>query len=116
MKLVCNSKILLKDVKILKSPIQLGLGLMFASKKRAKRGVCLTLPKRDVRYNASVTMFFCFYSYDILFVNSKMRVVDKVTLPPWKFHYTPKKNCSYIIESLKGTFKDVQIKDKVVIM
>jgi uncharacterized membrane protein (UPF0127 family) len=68
---------------------------------------------KDVRYGASITMLFCFYSMDILFVNKKYEVVEKVTLKPWISSYTPKNKASIIIESSKNRFENVKIGSKI---
>jgi uncharacterized membrane protein (UPF0127 family) len=87
---------------------------MFSSDKRVDRGMCLVMPgKKDTRVGATVTMMFCFQSMDILFVNSKMQVVDKTILKPWRFSYVPKKECVYVIESLPNKFRNIKIGDKV---
>lgn len=94
------------------STFRISLGLMFASKKRIDKGICLVMPiKKDVKFGASVTMFFCFFPMEILFVNSNFCVVDKVILKPWRLNYTPKSACMYVIESSVGKFKDINIKD-----
>lgn len=101
-------------MKYLTSVFTISKGLMFASKKKIRKGVCLVMPsKKDGRFGSSVTMMFCFYSMQILFVNTKMEVVDKVTLRPWISTYTPKAACKYIIESLPKTFDKIEIGDNV---
>lgn len=95
---------------------EISVGLMFASKKRIKKGICLVMPTRkDSRFAGSVTMLFCFASYDILFVNTQYEVVDKKTLKPFVFSYTPKAKCKYVIESSKGSFSKINIGDKIAI-
>jgi uncharacterized membrane protein (UPF0127 family) len=112
--LIHKNKKILPDMKIAKSLFEISKGLMFASSKKIDRGICLCMPSEyDVRFGSSITMMFCFHSMDILFINKKMKVVDKVTLPPWKFNYTPKKAASYVIESSKGKFKTISIGDTV---
>ncbi len=99
-------------MKIAKNPFILAIGLMFAGKKRINRGLCLKLPvQKDVIFGASVTMLFCFYSMDIIFINSKNKVVEKVCLKPWVLTYTPKNPSIMIIESSKGKFKDLKVGD-----
>ena len=103
-------------MRIGRNTLQLANGLMFTGKKKVDQGICLIFPvKKDIRYGASVTMFFCFSTMDILFVNTKFKVVDKVTLKTWVPNYTPKEACKYVIESSKGKFKDIKIGDKVIL-
>ena len=112
MDLIYNKNIILENVVVAKNPLSLAKGLMFASKKRLDKGICLQFPN-DIRKGAAITMFFCFYPYEILFVNSKFKVVDKVILNPWKLNYFPKEECMYVFESSVGTFKDINIGDEV---
>ena len=89
-------------------------GLMFASEKKSKKAMCLVmLGKRDKKFEVSPHMFFCFFPYDVIFVNSKFEVVDKKILKPQSLGYTPKKPVKYIIESWKATFKNIKIGDKI---
>jgi len=113
-KLVHNKKEVVSNLRYLTSVWQISRGLMFAGKKKIEQGVCLVMPAiKDVKFGASVTMYFCFSEMDILFVNSKMKVVDKVTLKPWVTSYTPKEECKYVFESSKGKFKDIKIGTKI---
>lgn len=112
-----NKSLILDNMKWATNAFELSNGLMFSSKKRVDRGICLVMPtKEDVKFGASVTMFFCIYGLDILFINTKNKVVDKVTLKPWVPNYTPKKPCKYVIESTIGKFKDIKIGDSVEII
>lgn len=113
-KLIHKNKTILKNMKYATSTPSIAKGLMFAGKKKIQKGICMKLPtKEDVKYNASVTMFFCFSSLQIIFINSDYKIVDKVTLKPFKANYTPKDKCRYIIESTVGTFDNLKIGDKV---
>jgi len=112
--LIHKDKIILNELKYAKSIIEIGKGLMFATKNEVKRGMCLVFPsKNNKKYSCTITMLFCFFKYEILFINKDFNVVDKVVLPPFKLTYIPKKSCKYVIESLPNTFKNVKIGDKV---
>lgn len=101
-------------MRYLTNVFEISYGLMFASKKKISRGICLVMPTRkDGRFSGSVTMLFVFRSLDILFVNSDFEVVDKKTLRPFVFSYTPKKACKYVIESSKGTFENIRAGDRI---
>lgn len=113
-KLIHNNKEVLPSMRVARNALQLANGLMFAGKKKVNQGMCLVMPvDEDVKFGASVTMFFCFSTMDIIFVNTKFKVVDKITLKTWVPNYTPKQACKYVIESSKGKFKDIKIGDKV---
>lgn len=116
-KLRYNNKEVLSSMKIATSTWAISKGLMFASKKKIKKGMCLVMPvKDDVQFGAAVTMMFCFHKMEIIFINSKYEIVDKVILKPWRVSYIPKQPCHYVIESLPGTFKDFNIGDRVEIV
>lgn len=113
-KLIHNGKEILSDMRYLESVFSVSKGLMFSGKEKIEKGVCLVMPsKKDVKYGASVTMLFCFSSLEVLFVNSDFFIVDKVILKSWKPSYTPKGPCRYVIESNPGSFKDLNVGDKV---
>ncbi len=56
-------------------------------------------------------MFFCLFPIDVIFLDSKKRVVEKATLRPWQV-YIPKKKAKYVIEMEAGSAK-VKIREKV---
>ncbi len=113
-KLIHKDKVVLPNMKYATGLLEISRGLMFAGKKRVKRGVVLVMPSdKDVKFGSSVTMFFCFYPLEILFVNSKYEVVDKKILRPWVPNYTPKEASKYIIESEVGSLKNIKIGDKI---
>lgn len=113
-KLIHNNKIILPEMKWATSTLAISKGLMFRFKKTVDKGMCLVLPsKKDVKFSASVTMFFCFVDMQILFINSKFEVVDKKILKTWKVSYTPKKPCKYIVESIVGKFDNIKLGDKI---
>lgn len=113
-KLFLNKKCILNNMIFVEKILSKARGLMFSDFKKVNNGICIKInSKKDLKFGSSVTMFFCFYSLDILFVNSNFEVVDKVTLKPFKLNYTPKKPCKFIIESFKNNFKKINIGDKI---
>jgi len=57
----------------------------------------------------SFHMMFMFFSIDIVFLNSKGKVVDmKENFRPWTF-YTPKKPARYALEAPTGTIQSEKI-------
>lgn len=113
-KLLHKGKIILDSMRIARSTWAISKGLMFSSKKTISKGICLVMPvEKDVKFGAAVTMWFCFYKMDILFINSSYIVVDKITLSPWKLSYIPKEKCMYVIESTAGKFDTISIGDHV---
>ncbi len=109
-KLIYQNKIILEKMKYAASFLSRAKGLMFASNKKIKKGICLALPvKQDARFKASVTMFFCFHPLEIIFIDSTYQIVEKTIMQPWKFNYTPAKACKYIIEAKVGVFAELAI-------
>lgn len=76
------------------------MGLMF--RKELQRGLILKLPNTRSRRGSAIHMFFMRMPLDIVFTDSNMRVVDTVSIDPWKT-YTPKAAAQYVIELEKGT-------------
>jgi uncharacterized membrane protein (UPF0127 family) len=115
-KLIHNKKTVLKDMKIAKSVFEVGWGLMFASKKKIDKGMCLVVPsKKEKKYGASLTNLFVFSSLDCIFLSSDYEVVDKTCMKSFQLSYTPKKSCKYVVESSKNKFKNIKIGDKITI-
>lgn len=87
-------------------------GVMFKSK--LERGLILKLPNTRSRRGSAIHMFFVRFPLDVIFADSDKRVVDTVTIDPWKT-YTPKKSAMYIIEMEKGTIQasETEIGDKL---
>ena len=116
-KLIYQNKIILENMKYAASFLSRARGLMLASKKKVKNGICIALPaKTDTRFKASVTMLFCFHPMEIMFVNSAGQIVEKTILRPWKINYTPAKACKYIIEAEVGAFAELEMGHHVKIL
>ena len=90
-------------------------GTMF--KKELKRGLILKLPSARSRSGSAIHMFFVKFPLDIIFADSDKKVVDVVSIDPWKT-YTPKKPAKYVIEMKKGTIEtsNTEIGDELDIM
>ncbi len=77
-------------------------GTMF--KKKLERGLILKLPSDRSRSGSAIHMFFVRFPLDIIFADKDKKVVDMVSIDPWKT-YTPKKPAKYVIEMEKSTIK-----------
>jgi uncharacterized protein len=110
-RLIHKKKIILNNMKYKTNVLDLFLGLMFASKPKIEEGICLTLPGKNKK--TRIHMMFCFYPYEVLFVNSELEVVDKTILNPWTFSYKSEEPFKYAIESWPGKFNSVKIGDKL---
>ena len=113
-KLIHNKKEILSNLKYASSFWDISIGLMFRGKETIKKGICLEMPSsEDIKTGATITMLFCFHPLEILFVNSKHKVVDKTILKPWALAYTPKAACKYVFETTPNTFKNIKIGDNI---
>ena len=90
-------------------------GTMF--KKELKSGLILKLPSTRSRSGSAIHMFFVRFPLDIIFADSDKKVVDVISIDPWKT-YTPKKPAKYVIEMEKGTIESsgTEIGDELDIM
>jgi uncharacterized membrane protein (UPF0127 family) len=88
------------------------LGLMF--KKDLERGLILKLPSSRSRRGSAIHMFFMRFPLDIIFADTDKKIVDMVSIEPWKT-YTPKAPAKYVIEMKKGTINkfDLEIGDEL---
>jgi uncharacterized membrane protein (UPF0127 family) len=82
------------------------LGLMF--KSHVGNGLILKLPNSRSRHGSAIHMFFMRFPLDIVFADSEKKVVDMVSIGPWKT-YTPKAPARYVIELEKGSFEKFKL-------
>lgn len=78
------------------------MGLML--RKNVGNGMLLKLPQSRSRYGSAIHMFFMRFPLDIVFADSNKKIVDMVTVEPWKT-YTPKSPARYVIELKTGSIK-----------
>ena len=88
------------------------LGLMF--RNNLERGLILKLPSSRSRRGSAIHMFFMKFPLDIIFVDEDKKIVDMVSIEPWKT-YTPKAPAKYVIEMEKGSTNtfNLEIGDKL---
>ncbi len=82
------------------------LGLMF--QKDIERGLILKIPSSRSRHGSAIHMFFMRFPLDIVFTNADKKVVDMVSIDPWKM-YTPKTPAKYVIEMEKGSINKFKL-------
>ena len=78
------------------------LGLMFRGK--VGTGLILKLPNSRSRHGSAIHMFFMRFPLEIVFADSEKKIVDIVTIEPWKT-YTPVAPARYVIELEKGSIE-----------
>ena len=88
------------------------LGLMF--QKDIGRGLILKLPSSRSRHGSAIHMFFMRFPLDIVFANADKKVIDIISIDPWKT-YTPKTPAKYVIEMEKGSINrfNIEIGDEL---
>jgi len=82
------------------------LGLMF--RNNLERGLILKLPSSRSRRGSAIHMFFMKFPLDIIFVDADKKIVDMVSIEPWKT-YTPKDPAKYVIEMEKGSINNFNL-------
>ena len=82
------------------------LGLMF--KNNLEGGLILKLPSSRSRRGSAIHMFFMKFPLDIIFVDADKKIVDMVSIEPWKT-YTPKDPAKYVIEMEKGSINNFNL-------
>lgn len=95
-----------------KTIASMGKGLMFHKKIKDEAHIFYL---RVVRREA-ITMFFVFFSLDVLFLDEHKKVVEiKENLRPFA-NYLPKNKASYVVELEKGTVaaKKLKVHDELI--
>lgn len=81
-------------------------GLMF--RKNVDNGMLLKLPQSRSRHGSAIHMFFMRFPLDIVFADSDRKIVDMVTIGPWKT-YTPIAPAKYVIELKTGSIQEFDL-------
>jgi uncharacterized protein len=109
-----NKKIIIKKHRLLdKNSFKQAFGLMFFSRRKFNFGLIFDREKETI-IGSSIHMFFVFFSINVIFLDSKQRIVDiKKRLRPFTL-YVPKRKARYIIElPLKTSISSLKIGDKL---
>ena len=69
--------------------------------------------RRDSRLDSSIHMFFVSFDLAVVWINSNMRVVDKVLAKSWKPAYFSKQPAKYVLEVHPDRWDEFQIGDRV---
>ena len=104
-----KKKKIIGKVKLARTHFQRMRGLMFS--RRPEHALILCMP-RESRIGSAIHMLFVFYPIDVLFLDAKKRVVDKVLgLKPFSLGYAPKRPARYVVELPEGLGKKAGIGD-----
>jgi len=87
-------------------------GLTFRSDLAREEGLLL-VGKRDSRLDSSIHMLFVSFSLAIVWINSEMKVVDKVLAQSWRPAYFSKQPARYVLEIHPERWGDFEIGDRV---
>ena len=88
-------------------------GLMFFRRKDFDFALVFELPQ-ETRIGAGIHMLFVFFAIDVVFLDSRKKVVDVVrNLKPFAPGYAPKKAAKYIIELPAGAAKNIRVGDEI---
>lgn len=87
-------------------------GLMFRSQIGHDEGILLTMP-RDSRVDSSIHMFFVPFDLAVIWINSELRVVDKVLARPWRPAYFPAGPARYTLEIHPDRLGEYNVGDQV---
>jgi uncharacterized protein len=82
------------------------MGLMF--RKDPENGLILKLPSSRSRRGSAIHMFFMRFPLDIIFLDDDKKVVDMVSIRPWKT-YTPKSPAKYVVELEEGSINNYKL-------
>ncbi|GAB4546523.1 MAG: hypothetical protein Fur002_21640 [Anaerolineales bacterium] len=87
-------------------------GLMFRPRLDKDDGLLL-VEARDSRVETSIHMLFVPFDLAVFWVNSEMKVVDKVLAKSWRLAYLPKAPARFTLEVHPARMEDYQIGDTV---
>ena len=87
-------------------------GLTFRSRLSPEEGLLL-VGKRDSRLDSSIHMLFVSFNLVIVWIDSEMKVVDKVLARSWRPAYFSKQPARYVLEVHPERWGDFEIGDRV---
>ena len=87
-------------------------GLTFLSRLPRDEGLLL-VGTRDSRIESSIHMLFVAFDLSVIWIDSNMRVVDKVLAKPWRPAYFSKRPAKYVLEIHHERWGDFEIGDGV---
>jgi len=87
-------------------------GFTFRSRLTREEGLLL-VGKRDSRLDSSIHMLFVAFDLAVFWINSEMKVVDKVIAKTWRPAYFSKQDARYVLEIHPDRWGDYEIGDTV---
>jgi uncharacterized membrane protein (UPF0127 family) len=87
-------------------------GFTFRPKLTPQEGLLL-VGTRDSRLDSSIHMLFVAFDLAVIWINSEMKVVDKVLAKSWRPAYFSKQAARYVLEIHSDRWGDYEIGDRV---
>ena len=87
-------------------------GFTFRSHLTVQDGLLL-VGKRDSRVDSSIHMLFVAFDLAVFWINSEMKVVDKVIAKSWRPAYFSKQAAQYVLEMHPDQWGNYEIGDTV---
>jgi len=87
-------------------------GLTFRPRLALDEGLLL-VGKRDSRLDSSIHMLFVVFDLSVIWINSDMKIVDKVIAKSWRPAYFSKRPARYVLEIHPDRWGDYEIDDPV---
>ena len=87
-------------------------GFTFRSRLTREEGLLL-VGKRDSRLDSSIHMLFVSFDLAVYWINSEMKVVDKIIAKSWRPAYFSKQPAKYVLEIHPDRWGDYEIGETV---
>ena len=87
-------------------------GFTFRARLAPDEGLVL-VGKRDSRLDSSIHMLFVAFDLAVFWINSEMKVVDKVIAKSWRPAYFSKEEARYVLELHPDRWGEYEIGDTV---
>jgi uncharacterized membrane protein (UPF0127 family) len=87
-------------------------GFTFRARLAPEEGLLL-VGKRDSRLDSSIHMLFVFFDLSVIWIDSGLKVVDKVLAKSWRPAYFSKQPARYVLEIHPERWGDFEIGDGV---
>jgi uncharacterized membrane protein (UPF0127 family) len=102
----------LRQIKLCDTFLSQLRGLTFRSRLAREEGVLL-VGRRDSRLDSSIHMLFVSFNLTVVWINSEMKVVDKVLARPWRPAYFSRQPARYVLEIHPERWGDFEIGDRL---
>ena len=104
MKLFLEKKKISDSLDVADSTLKKGMGLRFAEKARP------LLFEFEKESHPSFDMWFVNFTIDVVYLDSKKKIVDLARLKPWTGPSRPEAACKYVVELPAGWIEKFKIK------